>query len=94
MRKQLLVGGAAAVTTAAALLLGGVFAGGDDTSQAQPLSAVRLDRQGNAFALRARETGDAAYYGKAEAVYRRALRVEPDDEPRPGLHHALSGRAS
>lgn len=81
MRKRLLIGGAAAVTTAAALLLGGVFAGGDETSQAQTLSAARLDRQGNAFAQRARETGDAAYYRRAEAVYRRALQVEPNDLP-------------
>jgi pentatricopeptide repeat protein len=81
MAKRFLVGGAAAVTTAAAFLLGGVFSGGGDASQAQPLSAAQLDRTGNAFAQRARETGDAAYYGKAEAVYRRALHVQPDDLP-------------
>ena len=81
MAKRVLVGGAAAVTTAAALLLGGVFSGGGDASQAHPLSAAQLDRTGNAFAQRARETGDAAYYGKAEAVYRRALQVQPDDLP-------------
>jgi hypothetical protein len=69
MRLRLLVGGAAAVITAAALLLGGVFTGGG-TLQARPLSAAQLDRQGNAFAKRARETGDVTYYDKADAFYR------------------------
>jgi tetratricopeptide (TPR) repeat protein len=80
MRLRLLVGGAAAVITAAALLLGGVFTGGG-TLQARPLSAAQLDRQGNAFAKRARETGDVTYYDKADAVYRRVLRTTPDDLP-------------
>lgn len=78
MRKRLLVGGAAAVITAAALLLGGVLTGGD-ASEAGPVSAAQLDRQGNAFAQRARETGDVTYYDKAEGAYRRALDVAKDD---------------
>jgi tetratricopeptide (TPR) repeat protein len=69
------------VVTAAALLLGGVFAGGGAASQAQPLSAAKLDRRGNAFAQHARVTGDASYYARAEAAYRRALRSAPDDLP-------------
>ena len=79
--KRLIVGGAAAVTTAAALLLGGVFSGGPATSQARPFSPAQLDRQGNAFAQRARETGDVAYYDKAEVAYRRALQLAPNDLP-------------
>jgi tetratricopeptide (TPR) repeat protein len=77
--KRFLLGGAAAATPAAALLLGGVFA--DGTSEAQPLSAAQLDRQGNEFAQRARETGDASYYTRAETAYRRAVRLAPDDLP-------------
>jgi tetratricopeptide (TPR) repeat protein len=57
-----------------------VFTGGG-TLQARPLSAAQLDRQGNAFAKRARETGDVTYYDKADAVYRRVLRTTPDDLP-------------
>jgi tetratricopeptide (TPR) repeat protein len=76
-----LVGGAAAAMTAAALLLGGVFAGGGGAPAAQPLSAAQLDRRGNTFEQRARETGDASYYARAEAAYRRALRVAPNDLP-------------
>jgi pentatricopeptide repeat protein len=79
--KRLLVGGAAAAMTAAALLLGGVFAGGGGAPAAQPLSAAQLDRRGNTFEQRARETGDASYYARAEAAYRRALRVAPNDLP-------------
>jgi tetratricopeptide (TPR) repeat protein len=75
-----LVGGVAAAITAAALLLGGVFAGGG-TPGAHPLSAAQLDRRGNAFEQRARETGDASYYTRAEAAYRRALRIAPNDLP-------------
>jgi tetratricopeptide (TPR) repeat protein len=78
---RLLVGGAAAVVTAVALLLGGVFTGGEEALQARPLSAAQLDRQGNAFAKRARETGDVTYYDKADAVYRRVLRTTPEDLP-------------
>jgi tetratricopeptide (TPR) repeat protein len=76
--KRLFIGGAAAVTAAAALLLGGVFSSG---SQARAISPAGLDRQGNAFAQRARETGDVTYYDKAEAVYRRTLRLAPKDLP-------------
>jgi tetratricopeptide (TPR) repeat protein len=77
---RLLVAGAAAAFSAAALLLGGVFSGGD-APKAQPLSAAQLDRQGNALAQRARETGDVTYYARAEAAYRRALRLAPSDLP-------------
>jgi tetratricopeptide (TPR) repeat protein len=80
-RKRLVLGGAAAALTAAALLLGGVFSGGDSVSQARPLTAAQLDRRAGAFAQRARETGDASYYTRAEAAYRRALQVTPDDLP-------------
>jgi tetratricopeptide (TPR) repeat protein len=74
--KRLLLGGAAAAMTAAALLLGGVFSSG---GSATPQSAPLLDRLGNSFAQRARETGDASYYARAEAAYRRALRLAPND---------------
>jgi tetratricopeptide (TPR) repeat protein len=77
---RFLVAGAAAALTAAALLLGGVFSGGD-APQAQPLSAAQLDRQGNALAQRARESGDVTYYARAEAAYGRALRLAPRDLP-------------
>lgn len=79
--RRLFVGGTAAVTAAAALLFGGVLSGGGETSQALPLPVAQLDRQGNTFAQRARTTGDATYYDKAEAVYRRALRLVPNDLP-------------
>jgi tetratricopeptide (TPR) repeat protein len=71
-----LLGGAAAVVTAAALLLGGVFSSG---GRAAPQTAPQLDRLGNAFAQRARETGDASFYARAEAAYRSALRLVPND---------------
>jgi tetratricopeptide (TPR) repeat protein len=74
--KRLLLGSAAAVVTAAALLLGGVFSSG---GSAAPQTAPRLDRLGNAFAQRARETGDASFYARAEAAYRSALRLAPND---------------
>jgi tetratricopeptide (TPR) repeat protein len=67
--------------TAAALLLGGIFSGSGGAPQARPLSAEKLDRSGNAFAQRARVTGDASYYARAEAAYRRALRLAPNDLP-------------
>jgi tetratricopeptide (TPR) repeat protein len=76
--KRLLLGGAAAAMTAAALLLGGVFSSG---GSAAPQTAPQLDRLGNAFAQRARETGDASYYARAEAAYRTALQQAPDDLP-------------
>jgi tetratricopeptide (TPR) repeat protein len=81
VKLRFLLGGAAAALTAAALLLGGVFSGGGAASQARPLSAEKLDRRGNAFAQRARVTGDASYYARAEAAYRRAVRLAPDDLP-------------
>ncbi|HKC22058.1 MAG TPA: tetratricopeptide repeat protein [Gaiellaceae bacterium] len=74
--KRLLLGSAAAAVTAAALLLGGVFSSG---GSAAPQTAPQLDRLGNRFAQRARETGDASYYARAEAAYHRALRLAPDD---------------
>jgi tetratricopeptide (TPR) repeat protein len=77
--KRLLLGGATAALAAVALLLGGVLTGGGRVSQAQPLTAAQLDRRGNAFAQRARVTGDASYYARAEAAYRAALKVAPDD---------------
>jgi pentatricopeptide repeat protein len=45
------------------------------------LSPAQFDRRGNAFAQSARETGDASYYARAEAAYRRTLRVAPNDLP-------------
>jgi tetratricopeptide (TPR) repeat protein len=78
--RRLVVGGAAAAITAAALLLGGVFAGGGAPAS-NLLSAAQLDRRGNAFEQRARETGDAGYYARAEAAYRRALKAAPNDLP-------------
>ena len=72
---RFLVGGVAAAVAAAALLLGGVFA----ESQAGPVAVTQLDREANAFAQRARETGDATYYARAEGVYRRVLRNAPRD---------------
>jgi len=81
VKLRFLVGGAAAAITAAALLLGGVLSGSGGASQARPLSAEKLDRRGNAFAQRARVTGDASYYARAEAAYRRALRLAPNDLP-------------
>jgi tetratricopeptide (TPR) repeat protein len=60
------------------LLFGGSYS---RTKAAPPLSAGQLDRQGNALAQRARETGDVTYYARAEAAYRRALRLEPRDLP-------------
>jgi tetratricopeptide (TPR) repeat protein len=79
VKSRFLVGGAAAAVAVAALLFGGVFAGGGSASRAQPLSAAKLDRQGNAFAQLARDTGDASYYARAEAAYRRALRFASND---------------
>lgn len=79
MKRRLLVGGAAAVLTAAALLLGGVFSTGKGA--AAPLTVTQLDRRGNAFAQRGRETGDVSYYTRADAAYRRALSAAPNDLP-------------
>ena len=79
MKRRLLVGGAAAVLTAAALLLGGVFSTGKGA--ASPLTVSQLDRRGNAFAQRGRETGDVSYYTRANAAYRRALAAAPKDLP-------------
>jgi tetratricopeptide (TPR) repeat protein len=79
VKRRLLLGGAAAAVAVAALLFGGVFAGGGSASRAAPLSAAKLDRKGNAFAQRARETGDASYYARAEAAYRGALRLASND---------------
>ena len=79
--KRLAIGGAAAGLTAAALLLGGVLSGGGSASQARTLTPAQLDRRGGAFAQRARETGDASYYSRAEAAYRRALQAAPNDLP-------------
>ena len=84
MKAKLVIGGAAAATTAAALLLGGVLTGnGAPEARALPTPTLvaRLDRQGNAFAQRARMTADVAYYTRAEYVYRRALRLAPQDLP-------------
>jgi tetratricopeptide (TPR) repeat protein len=78
VKLRLLVGGAAAALTAAALLLGGVFSAGGSASS---LTAAGLDRLGNRFAQRARETGDASHYARAEAAYRQALSLAPDDLP-------------
>jgi tetratricopeptide (TPR) repeat protein len=84
MKAKLIVGGAVAAATAAALLLGGVLTrGGTPSAHALPTSAVvaQLDRRANAFAQRARMTADVAYYTRAEYVYRRALRLAPQDLP-------------
>jgi tetratricopeptide (TPR) repeat protein len=75
---RLLVAGAVAAVAAAALLLGGVFSEGGSASS---LTASQLDRLGNRFAQRARDTGDASYYARAEAAYDRALRLAPADLP-------------
>ena len=64
--------------TAAALLLGGSLSAG---TKAEPLSAAQLDRQANALAQRARDTGDVTYYTRAETAYRSALDVTPRDLP-------------
>jgi tetratricopeptide (TPR) repeat protein len=79
VKRRLLVGGAAAVLTAAAPLLGGVFSTGKGA--ASPLTVSQLDRRGNAFAQRGRETGDVSYYTRANAAYRRALAAAPKDLP-------------
>jgi len=68
------------VLTAAAFLLGGVFSGGGGAAPS-PLTVAQLDRRGNEFAQRGRETGDVSYYTRAEAAYGRALRLAPDDLP-------------
>ena len=84
MKAKLVIGGAAAAATVAALLLGGVLTGnGAPEARAlpTPTRVARLDRQGNAFAQRARMTADVAYYTRAEYVYRRALRLAPQDLP-------------
>src|SRR5262249_56042585 len=62
---------------AGAALGGGGAVGSGGSAAPQP--APQLDRLGNRFALRARETGDASYYARAEAAYHRALRLAPDD---------------
>ena len=80
MRRRLAIGAAAAVATAAALLFGGVLGGGAE-SEARPLSVTQLDRQASSFTQRARVTGDVTYYDRAEASFRRALRLDPNDLP-------------
>lgn len=80
--KRVIVAGAAAALTAVALLLGGVLdrEGSNDAAAVTLTSSVdRLDRQGSSYLQRARETGDATHYARAEAVFRRALRLEPKD---------------
>jgi tetratricopeptide (TPR) repeat protein len=82
--KRLIVAGATAAVTAVALLLGGVLERGAPTEAAAltlTSSADRLDRQGSTSLQRARETGDATYYRRAEDAFRRALRLEPEDLP-------------
>jgi tetratricopeptide (TPR) repeat protein len=74
------VAGATAVLTAVALLLGGVYSNGA-APEARPLSAAQLDREGNGFAQRARVTGDVRYYDNADAAYRHALQLAPNDLP-------------
>jgi tetratricopeptide (TPR) repeat protein len=69
----------AAVGPPPALLLGGVFSTGKGA--ASPLTVSQLDRRGNAFAQRGRETGDVSYYTRANAAYRRALAAAPKDLP-------------
>jgi tetratricopeptide (TPR) repeat protein len=78
VKLRLLVGGAAAALAAAVLLLGGVSS---ERGSAASLTAPQLDRLGNRFAQRARETGDASYYARAEAAYRGALKVAANDLP-------------
>src|SRR5204862_2761125 len=46
-----------------------------------PLTVAQLDRRGNEFAQRGRETGDVSYYTRAGAAYRRALAAAPNDLP-------------
>jgi tetratricopeptide (TPR) repeat protein len=78
VKVRLLVGGAAAALAAAVLLLGGVSS---ERGSAASTTPAALDRLGNRFAQRARETGDASYYARAEAAYRGALKVAPHDLP-------------
>ena len=78
---RLLVGGAAAGGTPPAHHHGGGVTRGGGAAQARPGCAPPLDRQGNAFAKRGRETGDVTYYNKADAVYRRVLQTTPGDLP-------------
>jgi tetratricopeptide (TPR) repeat protein len=47
--------------------------------RANPRDARSLGLLGLAYEQRARETGDAAYYTKADGVLRRALRLVPND---------------
>jgi tetratricopeptide (TPR) repeat protein len=47
--------------------------------RANPRDARSLGLLGLAYEQRARETGDAAYYTKAEGLLRRALRLAPND---------------
>jgi tetratricopeptide (TPR) repeat protein len=78
VKARLLVGGAAAALAAAVLLLGGVSS---ERGSAASTTPAGLDRLGNRFAQRARETGDASYYARAEAAYRGALKAAPHDLP-------------
>jgi tetratricopeptide (TPR) repeat protein len=47
--------------------------------RANPADAHGLALLGLAYEQRARETGDASYYPRADGVLRRALRLQPDD---------------
>jgi len=79
MSKRLLIGTGAAVATALALLLGGVLAG-DPAAEAHPQSSPgELARVGLDFLQRARETGDANDYARAERPLEQALTREPNN---------------
>lgn len=50
-----------------------------DRLRRQPEDAASYSLLGAAYLQKARETGDPAYYGKAEQVLQQALQLQPDD---------------
>jgi len=91
--RRLLIAGTAAALVAAVLALGGLFRSepaapavfGDPLEQLQqavrtsPRDVHALGLLGLAYEQRARETGDPAWYPKAQGVLVRALRLAPRD---------------
>ena len=79
MSKRLLIGTGAAIATALALLLGGVLAG-DPAAKTRPESSPgALARVGLDYLQRARETGDANDYARAERPLEQALARDPNN---------------
>jgi tetratricopeptide (TPR) repeat protein len=72
--KRLALAGAVAAIAATASLLGGALRDAPSAAAARPDTAPGL-----AYLQRARETGDASQYERAEAVFRRVLAREPED---------------